>query len=131
MLECTNRAIGLLSKCVKATGKRCKKRLRLYGITSKKSQGRRILGVPVMQLTDVARLQCLVLDDVMEARLHLLLDEDVSSAQRQFAAAHAELLYFHICTFFWPKTALNDLFHSNQAFSEFPQVLSVDSSDES
>ncbi len=34
-------------------------------------------------------------------------------------------------TFLWLKTALNDLFHSDSAFSELPQLSSVDSSDES
>ncbi len=33
--------------------------------------------------------------------------------------------------FLGPKTALNDLFHSNSAFSEFIELLSVDSPDES
>ena len=28
--------------------------------------------------------------------------------------------------FLWPKTALNDVFHSHSAFSDFPETPSVD-----
>ena len=36
-----------------------------------------------------------------------------------------------LAPFLGPKTALNDLFHSNSAFSDFIELLSVDSPDES
>ena len=35
---------------------------------------------------------------------------------------HVHKLY---CTFLWPRTALNDLFHSNSAFSGFSQLSSA------
>ncbi len=85
--------------------------------------------MPVMQLTDVARLHYVVSDNAMEAGLYLHFNKKFSSASHHIAAAHVEPLYFHIWICLWPKTAWNDLFHSNPAVSESPDLSSVDCSD--